>query len=182
MRIFIFLFFLGQFGFCQTKIKLTSPQSERDNYHIMSISDTLYIETTHREDMGSIYGQSYKLKSTAPDGEYEIYVDNNIELRAILQNHKKEGKWKTFYSDGKLKSITEYKDGLVNGKIIQYHKNGTVSYKGKCINGKVENTSTAYYESGKVKAKNYYVNGELIKQEVFFENGKLKSTYYPPKN
>lgn len=179
MRLFIFLCLLSQLGFCQTKIKLTSPQSKYDDYHLENISDTIYIEITHKEDMGARYGQSYKLKLSAPDGEYEVYVDNNIELRAFLKNHKKEGKWKDFYNDGKLHSIRKYKDGVCDGKIINYHKNGKISLKAKCVNGKVVNISTSYYESGKIQAKNYYINGEHVKQEVFYENGKLKLTCDP---
>ena len=134
---------------------------------------------THREDMGAVYGQSYKLAPTAPDGEYEIYVDNKIELRAFLKNNKQAGKWKTFYNNGKLHFIKEYKDGVLNGKIVEYYRTGKISYKGKFVNGKAINTATAYYESGKVKAENYFIDGEHVKQEVFFENGKLKYTRNP---
>jgi antitoxin component YwqK of YwqJK toxin-antitoxin module len=178
-RQIIFLCFLAQLGFCQTKIKLTSPQSKYDNYHLENISDTIYIEITHQEDMGARYGQTYRLKSNVPDGKYEIYVDNNLELRALIKDHKKNGVWKTFYSDGKLQSIRKYKDGVCNGKILNYHKNGKVSSRGKCINGKMKNMLTSYYESGKIQAKNYYVNGEHVKQEVYYENGKLKLTCDP---
>ena len=178
MKLFILLFFLGQFGFCQTKIKLRSPTNDRTSYHFVNISDTLYIEMTHQEDMGAAYGQSYKLKLTAPDGKYKISVDNKIELRAFLKNHKKEGKWKTFYNNGKLHSVDEYKDGVRNGKLIDYYRTGQISYIGKSINGKAI-TGTKYYESGKVLAKNYFIDGEHVKQEVFFENGKLKYTSNP---
>lgn len=179
MRLLIFLCFLAQLGFSQTKIKLISPQSKFDNYHLENTSDTTFVEITHQEDMGARYGQSYKLKLNVPDGEYEIYVDNNIELRAFIKNHKKNGKWKTYYNDGKLQSIRKYKGGVCNGKIINYHKNGKISAKGKCVDGKVINILTSYYESGKIQAKNYYINGEHVKQEVFYENGKLKLTCDP---
>jgi antitoxin component YwqK of YwqJK toxin-antitoxin module len=175
----LFLCFCGLNGFTQTKIRITSPLNSQSDYQLENISDTTFIEISHKEDMGAWYGQSYKIKSCAPDGKYEVYVDSNLELAAFTKRNQKDSIWTSYYSSGRIRSIQTYKDGKANGERIDYHKNGVISYQGVYRNDKPIGISTTYFETGKVQAKSYSVEGIPVKQEVFDENGKWKFIYDP---
>lgn len=48
----LFLCFCGLYGFAQTKIRITSPLNSQSDYQLENISDTTFIEISHKEDMG----------------------------------------------------------------------------------------------------------------------------------
>lgn len=181
MKILIPLFFCfcTLYGFTQTKIRITSPVSSQSDYQLENISDTTFIEISHKEDMGAWYGQSYKIRSSAPDGKYEVYVDKNLELVAFAKRNQKDSIWTSYYNSGQIKSMQTYKDGKENGERIHYYKNGMVLFKAVYRNDKSTGISTTYFETGKVQAKNYIVDGISVKQEVFDQNGRLKYIYDP---
>lgn len=52
-------------------------------------------------------------------------IASNGKDREFYKNGKPDGKWLTFYKDGSLKSIENWKNGLLNGKHIIY-ANGEV--------------------------------------------------------
>lgn len=174
-QIFIILLcFWGQFGFSQIKIKLIRPQNEHEDYRLVKISDTAYIKLTHKEDMGLWYNQSYDIKLTAPDGKYEVYIDDSLELIAFMKRNLKDGIWTTYFKNGKTQSIKTYKDGKLNGKMIGYYINGKIEFRGIYANDKPVGITTSYYDTGKIYAKNYFDNGVYVKQEIFDEKGKMK--------
>ena len=41
-----------------------------------------------------------------------------------------EGKWKFFFDDGKILSEENYKNGLLDGDLINYYPNGKMAYYG----------------------------------------------------
>lgn len=81
---------------------------------------------------------------------------------------KKQGVWKEFYEDGKLKEEKKFKDGLVDGYVKSYDKKGNLSNTEKYNNGKqIKNAPELakldvykdYYEDGTVKYEGGYING-----------------------
>lgn len=77
-------------------------------------------------------------------------------------------KIKSYFDNGHLKSVQQFKNNLANGKQIFFFKNGKVS-------------KILYYKKGKKKGvmKKYYKNGNL-KTEVMFMNNKkngMQSNY-----
>ena len=80
----------------------------------------------------------------------------------------------------------EFKDGIMyeNGKeasgTFELTINGFKS-KGKFINGLANGLLEVYYSDGSIKAKTLFSNGEHLKDEVYYRNGKLMSTYLKDK-
>ena len=177
--IIILLCFLGQFGFSQTKIQLTSPFNHQDDYHFVNISDSAFVKITHMEDMDVWYGQSFSLKANVPDGQYEIYLDDTLKLRAFIKDLNKDSIWTTFYSNGQIQSLTPYIFGKRTGEVTEFYKSGSVQRQGMYSNDCPINEVIAFYESGMIEAKFYYDNCEYVKQEVYDENGKIKFIYDP---
>ena len=105
----------------------------------------------------------------------------------------------TNYPDGKLKTVCEYKAGVLDGSCKTYDKSGRlflVNLYNKKIrtgctmffesgkvkraytfsNGKMHGPATGYYESGKVHFKLPYENGQIAGLlNEYYENGMLKS-------
>jgi antitoxin component YwqK of YwqJK toxin-antitoxin module len=119
-----------------------------------------------------------------PDGySYEFSEDSTIisiiKFQAgILANierinrkdelGKKQGVFKDFYEDGKLKEEKKYKDDLIDGYVKTYDKKGNLSNTEKFNNGnKVKNAPELakldvykdFYEDGTLKYEGGYING-----------------------
>ena len=85
---------------------------------------------------------------------------------------------------GKVKY--EFKDGVMyeNGKEatgnFEFNFNGFKT-KGKFINGLANGLLEVYYPDGSIMKKTLFSNGEHLKDEVYYRNGKLMSTYLKDK-
>lgn len=80
----------------------------------------------------------------------------------------------------------EFKDGIIyeNGKeatgTFELTINGFKS-KGKFINGLADGILEVYYLDGSIMKKSLFSNGVHLKDEVYYRNGKLMSTYLKDK-
>jgi antitoxin component YwqK of YwqJK toxin-antitoxin module len=105
------------------------------------------------------------------------------------RSNKKEGAWKTYFSNGNCKDQINYKAGSANGSVCLYHKNGKISEIGFWAKEHWVGSYKSFYENGKLKSefnfndkgqrngvqKYYYENGSIAK-ECYFVNGKEKGT------
>ena len=84
------------------------------------------------------------------------------------------------------KAKYEFKDGVIyeNGKeatgTFELTINGFKS-KGKFINGLADGILEVYYLDGSIMKKSLFSNGVHLKDEVYYRNGKLMSTYLKDK-
>lgn len=87
---------------------------------------------------------------------------------------KPHGKWVSFYSNGKIKSIENWKEGILDGKYILYNENGKkvleTHYKKGIDHGKY----AVYHKNGKLCITGRIKNGVPVgKWKIYNENGKL---------
>jgi uncharacterized protein len=84
------------------------------------------------------------------------------------ENGKKQGVWKEFYEDGRLKEEKKFKDGEIDGYVKSYDKKGNLSNTEKFSNGKqIKNAPELakldvykdYYDDGTMKYEGGYING-----------------------
>ena len=96
----------------------------------------------------------------------ENYHDNG-QLSSIGKKNSKDksvGEWKYYYSDGGLRAIGNYSNGVLVGEWKWYHDNGAISSIGNYSNG---------YQVGEYKR--YQANGELREVESFYNINKNAS-------
>ncbi len=95
------------------------------------------------------------------------FIEKSEKLNRKDEKGNKQGIWKEFYNDGKVKKEIRYKDGIVDGYIKEYDKKGDLSNIEKFNGGKkIENPPElakldvfkAYYEDGNVRYEGGYVN------------------------
>ena len=73
-----------------------------------------------------------------------------------------------------------YEDGKEATGNFEFNFNGFKT-KGKFINGLANGLLEVYYPDGSIMKKTLFSNGEHLKDEVYYRNGKLMSTYLKDK-
>ncbi len=82
---------------------------------------------------------------------------------------------KDYYPSGQLKLEYAYKDGKQEGITKYYYESGQLEWEGNYKDGKREGIGREYYPSGQLKGEAYIMNGALISQKKYDENGNLES-------
>ena len=133
---------------------------------------------SYKSDFWEYYYENGKLmeKSYFKDGsDTTEYIDEFYESSGDTLILKGEGNRKTYYSSSKLKTIVKYKNGLKNGDFKLFKPNGRIRKTGTYINGEMSgkwrelylSTDTIYqdleYKNGLKNGlfKEYYVNGKI---------------------
>lgn len=115
------------------------------------------------------------------------FVVNRENINRRDKSGLKQGRWKFFYADGKVKTEGTYRDDKRNGYFKEYDEKGILTDVAKYVNDiRQEETPelvkldvrTDYYPTGKVKTVASY-KGEIpegIRRE-YAENGKVSAAY-----
>lgn len=107
----------------------------------------------------------------------EIFYEN--------ENNKKQGKYYDFNKNGKISSIFELKNGIINGWVTQFNENGLLDQKIKVKNDKIVDTLFRFSPvTGKLIYKVIYgLKEDTLKTVEYYPNGRLKNeTIYTPYN
>ena len=113
-------------------------------------------------------------------GTEDYYVDSK---------NLKQGKYKSYYRNGKIKEERCYKDGKLEGECTGYFLNGNPAVKCNFRNGGINKECKWYYGNGKLNIecchknnkldgeyRSYYRNGNpLVK--CHYKNGKWEGEY-----
>ena len=117
------------------------------------------------------------------------FIVDRMKINRRDQNHLKQGRWDTFYDNGKVKSEGIYKNDKKEGYFKEYDENGDLVSVWKYSNDKkIEDAEEVtkldvqneYYPDGKLKASGTYRNGvpEGIRREYNTEGEILRSFIY----
>ena len=144
--IIILFFFNALPVLSQTIIKITSPRSNRDDYHLVNKSDTTFIETDYNADMGVRYPY-YRIRDSLPTGRYFVFVNNILEKEGSFKNGLRDSTWIDYYKGGR--EVTPYIKGHANGYFKRIRTDGSLETIAKCGNG-VMPVRTSFYKTGKI--------------------------------
>lgn len=73
-----------------------------------------------------------------------------------------EGKWLSFYKNGKIKSIENWENGELNGKYVLYNQSGYKTFQTYYLKGKDHGLFKLYHENGKPHIIGEFDNGQAI--------------------
>ena len=79
-----------------------------------------------------------------------------------MEKRKKNGGYKEYFEDGKLKFSSAMKNNDLDGITIIYHPEGTMWMKGIYKNGLREGTWNIFKADGSKETDEVYKNGNLI--------------------
>lgn len=86
---------------------------------------------------------------------------------------------KTYYDNGKVKSIANYSNGKMNGEYKRYYENEQLERIGNVLNGKDNGEWKYYYANGQLKAIENRSGGNIIGEyKSYFDNGQLEKIGY----
>jgi antitoxin component YwqK of YwqJK toxin-antitoxin module len=100
------------------------------------------------------------------------YTDDQLVEEGPYINNRKEGIWKAYHNNGKLKSEITYVSGRPNGFSKFYYKSGLPNEEGNWVNGKWDGSYKFYYENGQISYDWKYVNGKREGVQLYYhDNG-----------
>lgn len=120
------------------------------------------------------------------EGVHRVYDENGNVISSIIYENgivlfegivddqgRKQGPWKEFYTDGKLKSKGEYKDNLKIRKWEYYFTNGKIEQEGSYLRGRAEGEWIWYHKNRQILRQEEYVDG--FRDGPFVEYGDTAS-------
>jgi TonB family protein len=132
-------------------------------------------------------------------------INGQLQLEGAfkdLQGTQKTGIFKTYHKNGKLKYIVKYEDNKAEGLFEEYYSNGQKWFEGEFFQGNKKGLwkmfdstgnlyatdsytkgiqsgeSLTYYPDGKIKRREFYLDGKIDEAKCFTKAGK-DTTYFP---
>jgi hypothetical protein len=106
--------------------------------------------------------------------QVETYPDGKQKgVYAVGEDGAKNGPFKEFFPDGKLKAQGAYRQGKLSGPYKGYHPNGRMKTKAAYRDGQLAGACTEYGEEGPIVRKAAYRDGRLHGPQQEFAEGRL---------
>lgn len=90
----------------------------------------------------------------------------------VYKNGYPHGLWRTFYSNGRLKSIENWYEGKLHGVYILYRDNGNKILEVTYFMGKEEGDYKVYYPNGNIRIIGQLEDGEAVGVWRFYDENK----------
>ncbi len=121
-------------------------------------------------------------KNTKMHGIWKTFyqADTAIAELTTYKDGKKNGPWKQFFKSGKLKCAGFYFNENLDGEYIGFNTEGITLYKGQYIDGLREGLWEYFTDEGKLKTKEWYKDGEMVKEEILIKDEPLNDTPLDP--
>ena len=145
---------------------------------------------------GYLHGPySYKLYEDCPQGgdnykteklSYLVtevtHLNNTIDgiddFRTSKMSESRDGPFKSYFENGKLRVEGTYKDGKLEEERI-YYENGQLRIEQTFTNGNfgtlLDGPYKSYYENGQLSVESIYQDGEIVESKTYYRNGTLES-------
>ena len=183
-------------------IKSTLINSMKDNTSFSILTDINSSSNSHEvvtdEFSNGLLKQYFTFnKDELLDGESrQYYEEGDIKSISPFKNNVADGVFISYYQNGNMKEKHAYKNGNEEGEGIFYYKNGKLEEKYFMKNGKLDGEAINYFEDGKIRnkaiykddiileeevhenneiKKNTFKNGEIVQQDIYSKNKKLKA-------
>ena len=183
-------------------IKSTLVNSMKDNASFSLVTDINHNLNSHEIVTDEFPNQLLKQyfifnKNGLLDGESrEYYEEGDIKSVSLFKNNVADGIFISYYQNGNIKEKHTYKNGNEEGEGLFYYENAKLEEKYFMKNGKLDGEATVYFEDGKIRNKsifkdgvkleeeiykddeireNTFKNGEIVQQDIYSKNKKLKA-------
>ena len=102
-----------------------------------------------------------------------FHPNGKLKTIATYRSDKKHGK-ETFYHDnGVFQAECEWVNGLQNGEVISYDKNGNKVKQSFLVDGNYHGTQKEWWPNGELKADRIMKNDKIVSEKEYDSNGKI---------
>ncbi len=113
------------------------------------------------DDSGKIVSEGIIDEEGNREGNWkDYYHDGKIRAAGVYLKNQRSGKWTFYYHDGKIEQTGDYIRGKTTGIWTWYYDNGKISREESYFNGKEDGVMVEYSQEGKIITKGDYVEGE----------------------
>jgi len=164
-------------------IKSTLVNSMKDNASFSLVTDINYNLNSHEIVTDEFPNQLLKQyfifnKNELLDGESrEYYEEGDIKSVSPFKNNIPDGVFISYYQNGNIKEKHTYKNGNEEGEGLFYYENGQLEEKYFMKNGKLDGEATVYFEDGKIRNKSIFKDGVKLEEETYKDDGIRKNTF-----
>lgn len=118
----------------------------------------------------SYYNKKISYKAAYADGtrngkSQSFYPDEGLAEEISWSNDKKEGTWKQYFDNGKLKLSGEYRNDQLHGAYVVYYPDGKKETEGFYRNDIPDGKWIHYNNDGTIASAIEYVNGKITNWE-----------------
>ncbi len=108
--------------------------------------------------------------------EKDFYDDGSIKAEYTVNKYgKKHGIETTFFKNGNIQGIYQYKNDTINGLCKEYYENGNLRYKYYLRRNVIIGSAYEYYQNGRLsKYKLFDTLGRLAYFREYKKNGEFK--------
>ena len=110
----------------------------------------------------------------------QYYSQGSLKSTGYYNKNKKDKEWTLFYpseygSNKKIKSKVLYKNGKMNGNYIEYYQNGNKRSEGMVLLSAMHGKWTFWYHSGKKELECEFEHGTSVGiAKIYHDNGTVK--------
>jgi len=168
MKKYLFIFLLVGVWSCSL-LKAEEKKLYSELYHRKKTNQILD-SRTYEPYNGKVYYKKIKRKylmgsviNGKIDGKWKTFYDNGKkESIGLYTDGKKDGEWNVFYDNGKKKIIESYINGKKDGKFERYYKNGVLKISGTLKNSMLDGEYKSFHENGLKWTERLYENDKII--------------------
>lgn len=110
------------------------------------------------------------------DSEINEYAEDGTLLkRTVFPDRATREHYREYYfhPNGEIKSLTEYTNGIRDGRDFAYYENGTIKTVFYYIGGRLNSIGRYYDSRGMITDKGLFINDSLVVKEEFFYKDNL---------
>jgi MYXO-CTERM domain-containing protein len=108
----------------------------------------------------------------------EWYASSNPAQKKREGHYKRgklDGKWVSYFPDGKLERENTYVDGVLEGRSIEYHTTGGKKEEGSVERGTRVGTWTLFHENGKPRKQTAYSDNSSTQRWTLFSEAGVRT-------
>lgn len=133
-----------------------------------------FSKTPNEQDCGcaSTVDQTYSLKPIE-DGYYRTLLGRDQQGRFLVQDFfqkTQKPQSSPIWIEDPM-GLFSFENKYVSGPVTLYFDNGNVSFKGTLEQGEEVGISQSYYKNGKLGLESEIVDGETVKQKLWYSSG-----------
>ena len=121
----------------------------------------------YTEEDGKLASEEHYLAGLK-EGTWKVYYpEGNVAEEITYHSGLRDGPWIQYFTDGSVKQSASYVADQLEGLFVIHHLNGNVEVSGTYFHDNKNGTWVYLSQLGELEKREEYINGNLVKQELF---------------